>query len=175
MIKILNDHSSIQHQYQPEIIKGEIIIGNERTSFQEILRDWFFTCLSMGTMLFSLCYCGMSILIRKVIKHVKKNRQPIDLNSSSFEDPSYNLNLDENDLHDFDFVDDDEDDFISLTSQQSVDENENDNGSRLQSVIPVNTASKSDAEILGGDNPRPRQNSSTLNDDHDESLWEDIR
>ena len=67
VIRLLSQ-GSIWHTHRPtEVISGEIRIGKELNRFQNTLKDWFWTCFIVGTLLIftiqSLFACAAHILL----------------------------------------------------------------------------------------------------------------
>lgn len=131
-----NEHTTISnndnpHNY-PEIIHGEIIIGSEYTRVQEIMRRWYFTSFCVGTMLFAMIYFSVYHVLQKSFQTYYKtcipqptDHYPFDNKNNSttgsflfdLDDPSCNLNLDENDL---DFEDFEFDDSYNANSSNNI-------------------------------------------------------
>ena len=79
-----------------EIISGEIRIGEELNDFQELLKVWFFTCYTIGT----LCFCVVHLLVWLIGRICFNAHNRDELN----EEPPCDLDMDGSQLED-DFVD----------------------------------------------------------------------
>jgi hypothetical protein len=77
-----------------EVIRGELRIGNELTRFQEILKEWFYTCFCIGTLLFASIYYVMGLLLAFAWKIYDARRR-----DALFEEEPYcELDLDDEDF-----------------------------------------------------------------------------
>jgi hypothetical protein len=107
-IRFQNSQDSNHQQFyysHPEISRGELIIGTERTYVQHIAREWFFVCFSMGTMVLVTIILFFHTLVQRIVlPHLKfssrtmRMQQQRQKDDDRWDDPSLNLNLDEDDL-----------------------------------------------------------------------------
>jgi hypothetical protein len=80
-----------------EVVRGEIRIGKELTDFQFLLREWFFTCYTIGVMILSTMQMIGLIVLRAMWKHQQSQRILRQMREEQ-EDSSEILDLDESQL-----------------------------------------------------------------------------
>lgn len=131
-----------------EVLTGQIHIGEELSWFQELLREWFFTCLFLGTHLFAAFHYLNWQLLRALgswLRHRHTTPEGFD------EEPPCELNLDDISLPGPEGV-------LGNTPDQEDEELRSNNGSRAPRQSPQ----------------RQRQQQSVVVED-DEGAWEELR
>lgn len=78
-----------------EVLKGDIRIGKELNEFQFLLREWFFTCYIVGTLILCLCQAAALLGFRQIWR--LRLRDQI-LRQMQEDDLSDHLELDESQL-----------------------------------------------------------------------------
>lgn len=56
----------------PEIIGGQLRIGEELDAFQELLREWFYVCLCFGTTVFSGIYFVLWLCLKEIAAAIQR-------------------------------------------------------------------------------------------------------
>lgn len=83
-----------------EIIGGAIKIGKEHNVYQQVMKDWFFTCALIGTLSFAAWYVvfwHFLQLVLAVIRETKANNYAVD------DEPPCDLDMDDDEFfRDFD-------------------------------------------------------------------------
>lgn len=69
-----------------EITKAEIRMGKEFNTLQNILRDWYFTCYTIGTLIFMMLYASLWLFLEGFLNdHTRelqsKSRSDGDVNT----------------------------------------------------------------------------------------------
>jgi hypothetical protein len=92
-------------RFPVEVIGGRVRIGEELGRFQEMLREWFFSCLFVGTSAFAAAYLAWWHLLRALLRHLRQRCGPAETydDDGLDGDPPCELDLDEDD-GDGDFV-----------------------------------------------------------------------
>jgi hypothetical protein len=81
-----------------EVTRGEIRVGEELNDFQFVLREYFFTCYSVGVIfLYTMQLTGL-LLLRTYWKERQRAHILRQMRGVQEEDPSENLELDESQL-----------------------------------------------------------------------------
>lgn len=74
LIRIVPPATFTQRQ-QPmvEVVRGDLLIGKELNAFQEMLKVWFYTCYSTGTLLFAGFYVMVWSILRIIWQEVRRS------------------------------------------------------------------------------------------------------
>ena len=130
-----------QHKDVPlEVIKGDIRIGKELSDFQFMLREWFFTCYIIGTLILSAIHVTALFAFYTYWKFQKRQQGLQDLADN---DPSVGLDLNDAELEA------DESPWIDLPVPDSIPSNP---GSRQDTIDP-GTEAPQESEESQGRNP----------------------
>jgi hypothetical protein len=121
LVQVVMPRDPILASKTVEITGGEIWIGKELNSVQEIMRHWFYTCATLGTAVFAFFYLSLFLVLKLVLESVGKPEEPAcDLASLPEDEPQ--------DFEPIPVVDDDEPHTIPLrngtNSSQLVNETE---------------------------------------------------
>jgi hypothetical protein len=68
---------------------GEVRIGKELHAFQEVLKEWYFTCFSIGTFVFGVVYSLIWTVIKSILEDYRRQQAE--------EEPPCELDLDGDD------------------------------------------------------------------------------
>ena len=132
-----------------EIIRGAVRVGEELNPYQEFLKEWFYLCGTLGSLLFALFYM-IQFYTLNAIWRVLYQRYFAD------EDDDLNGDIDDDPLYDFDFTDN--------------------TGFNPEHGQPPEAAQNGYNQA--GDPPEPRRRGPTIveidEDDFDAGQWEDL-
>jgi hypothetical protein len=99
-VKVLSDHpvDPTNNRRSPvEVIGGRLRIGEELGWFQELLKEWFFSCLIVGTSAFAITYFAWWHLLRALGSHLRQRYGHADYDDELHGDPPCDLDLDADD------------------------------------------------------------------------------
>jgi hypothetical protein len=151
-------------RFPVEVIGGRVRIGEELGRFQELLREWFFSCLFVGTSAFAATYLAWWHLLRALLRHLRQRYGPADpYDEDGLDgDPPCELDLDGDD--------DDDDDGASLGSRREDDDD---------GVSPTEGIDGGRRGPQSRSRRRQRRRSANAavveDDDEDGGNWEDLR
>jgi hypothetical protein len=156
-------------RFPVEVIAGRVRIGEELGRFQELLREWFFSCLFVGTSAFAATYLAWWHLLRALLRHLRQRYGPAETydDDGLDGDPPCELDLDEDD-GERDGDGDGDDGFVS-------------HGNRREDEDDAGATEGIDGGRRGPQSRRRRQSRRSANaaavveDDEDGGNWEDLR
>jgi hypothetical protein len=110
LVKIIlptTSQGSNHHHQVVEITGGDLLIGKELNAFQEMLKEWFYTCYLVGTLMFAGFYIVQWSVVRIIWQEFRRR-------SFQEEEPAI--------IFDFDFHDADLDDSMFEDIDPTMDE-----------------------------------------------------
>lgn len=158
-----------------EAIGGEIRIGEELSAFQELLKDWFYTCYCLGTIIFAVMYFMLQ-LATGIIWWALRERWR--LQAELDDEPPCVLDFDPNE----DFDDIRFEDYEDMPPDNDGGEEGRENGVEQSDEQGAgvedrghNTARGVVSEDRGHVVHSSRVNDITLEDDENDEAWEDLQ
>jgi hypothetical protein len=172
------------HYHYPEITNGKIIIGSEYTRCQELLRGWFVTSGIIGTFLFASIYAYLYKFLQKHVqiwRNTYCKQVPSD-SSIDLDDPSFDLNLDEDDLDDLTWCNSNDNDSNATSGNMYVDDDNSEYFSTVHEfIVEANDKEtplvESELTNHGREMKNMKQSTYSRNQnyfDDDDEEWEDI-